>query len=291
MNLTLAYTDTEAQNVNDEAVRYATVFNPTAPIFESGEEAQRNFGGYFQRPLFDFFNPVALINQQKFTTEVRSALYSYRVEYDISDKFTIASQFSQDKLTVFNTQFFSRQDFQTGFGRNGQAGQDMFDRTQSIWNGTIRFEDEIFDKMNFTFLLGGETQTFAERGMNASTTRFLFDLGPNNLGAGGLRFGPGTGMDSFASRAVLNSFFGRANFNYSNTYFLSASLRAETYSGFGRENQTGYFPAVSAGADFTQIFDMGIFSQFKPRASFGIVGQLPPSPTLALGIFGNGNRC
>jgi iron complex outermembrane receptor protein len=290
MNLTLAYTDTEAQNVNDEAVRYATVFNPTAPIFESGEEAQRNFGGYFQRPLFDFFNPVALINQQKFTTEVRSALYSYRVEYDISDKFTIASQFSQDKLTVFNTQFFSRQDFQTGFGRNGQAGQDMFDRTQSIWNGTIRFEDEIFDKMNFTFLLGGETQTFAERGMNASTTRFLFDLGPNNLGAGGLRFGPGTGMDSFASRAVLNSFFGRANFNYSNTYFLSASLRAETYSGFGRENQTGYFPAVSAGADFTQIFDMGIFSQFKPRASFGIVGQLPPSPTLALGIFGNGNR-
>jgi hypothetical protein len=74
-----------------------------------------------------------------------------------------------------------------------------------------------------------------------------------------LRFGPGTDLRSDASRAVLNSLFGRANFNYNNTYFLSASLRAETYSGFGRDNQTGLFPAVSAGADFTQIFDMGIF--------------------------------
>jgi iron complex outermembrane receptor protein len=290
MNFSLAFTNTEAENVNEEAVRYATVFNPTAPIRENTEEANRNFDGYFQRPLFDFYNPVALINQQSFTTEVKSALYSYRIEYDLSNKLTIASQFSQDRLNVLNTSFFSRRDFNTGFGRSGQAGQELFDRNQTILNGTLRFEDEIFDRMNFTLLLGGETQIFAERGMNVSTARFLFDQGPNNLGAGGLRFGPGTDLSSNASRAVLNSLFGRANFNYFNTYFLSASLRAETYSGFGRENQTGLFPAVSIGTDLTQIFDMGIFNQFKLRSSFGKVGQLPPSPTLALGIFGNGNR-
>ncbi len=304
MNINLSFSNTDASNVNDEAVRYATVFNPTAPIFErdfSPQEspgdretrlgdANRNFGGYFQRPLFDFYNPVALINQQSFTNEQRAAIYSFRAEYDLSDKFTIASQFSQDRFTDLSTQFFSRQDFQTGFGRVGQAGQNMFDRTTTILNGTIRFEDEIFDRMNFTFLLGGETQLFNERGFNASTARFLFDLGPNNLGAGGLRFGPGTGMGSFANTSTLNSLFARANFNYANTYFVSASVRAETFSGFGRDNQTGYFPAISLGADFTQIFDMGPFSQFKPRVSAGVVGQLPPSPTLALGIFGTGNR-
>ncbi|MFD2200256.1 SusC/RagA family TonB-linked outer membrane protein [Shivajiella indica] len=290
MNLSLSYTNTDAVDVNGEAVRYATIYNPTAPIRENTAEANSDFGGYFQRPLFDFYNPVALINQQRFTNETQAALYSYRIEFDITDKITAATQFSQDRLSILSSEFFSRQDFQTGFGRNGQAGQRNFDRTQTIWNGTLRYEDEIFDNMNFTFLLGGETQIFEEKGFNASTTRFLFDQGPNNLGAGGLRFGPGTDMSSFATRAVLNSLFGRANFNYANTYFLSASLRAETYSGFGKDNQTGLFPAISAGADFTQIFDMGIFSQFKPRASFGVVGQLPPSPTLALGIYGNGNR-
>lgn len=290
LNMSLAYSATDATNVNAEAVRYATIYNPTAPIFEDTEAANRNFGGFFQRPLFDFFNPVALINQQRFTNEQRAAIYSFRAEFDLTDKWTIASQFSQDRFTDLATQFYSRQDFDVGFGRNGQAGQNMFDRTTSIWNGTIRFEDEIADRLNFAFIAGAETQIFEERGMNASTTRFLFDQGPNNLGAGGLRLGPGTGMGSFATRAILNSLFGRANFNFANTYFLSASVRAETYSGFGRENQTGIFPAVSAGADLTQVFDMGIFNQFKPRASFGVVGQLPPSPTLALGIYGNGNR-
>lgn len=290
LNLNLSFTNTDGQNVNSEAVRYATIYNPTAPVFENTEGANRDFGGYFQRPLFDFYNPVALINQQRFTNEQRAAIYSFRAEYDLSDKFTISSQFSQDRFTDLSTQFYSRQDFETGFGRNGQAGQNLFDRTTSIWNGTIRFEDEIADRLNFALLAGAETQVFEERGMNASSTRFLFDQGPNNLGAGGLRLGPGTGMGSFATRAILNSLFTRANFNYANTYFLSASLRAETYSGFGRENQTGLFPAVSAGADLTQVFDMGIFNQFKPRASFGVVGQLPPNPTLALGIYGNGNR-
>lgn len=305
MNLNLAFTNTDGTNVNEEAVRYATIYNPTAPIFErdfnpAGEtpaqrearlaNANRNFGGYFQRSLFDFFNPVALINQQRFTDNFQNALYSYRVEFDLTEKITVASQFSQDRWTRQNTSFFSRQDFATGFGRFGQAGQNVENRNTTVWNGTIRFEDEIADRLNFTFLLGGETQIFEESRLWAASTRFLFDQGPNNLGAGGLRFGPGTDLRSEAQRSVLNSVFGRANFNYNNTYFLSASLRAETFSGFGKENQTGLFPAVSAGADFTQIFDMGIFNQFKPRASFGVVGQLPPSPTLALGVFGNGNR-
>jgi len=47
---------------------------------------------------------------------------------------------------------------------------------------------------------------------------------------------------------------------------------------------------VSLGADFTQLFDMGVFNQFKPRVSYGITGNLPPSSTLALGVYGNGNR-
>ena len=305
MNMGLAYTQTNTKDVNGEAVRYATIYNPTAPIFErdfnaTGESsedrdtrlanANRDFGGYFQRPLFDYFNPVALINQQQFTNDIKSAIYSYRIEYDISDKVTIASQFSEDRLTVNSTQFYSFQDYNVGFGRSGSAGQNLFNNTTSILNGTIRFEDEIFDRMNFTLLGGAETQIFNANGFNASSSRYLFDQGANNLGAGGLRFGPGTDMGSYAVRSVLNSMFGRANFNYNNTYFFSASLRAETFSGFGKENQTGVFPAVTAGADLTQVLDMGPFSQFKPRASFGVVGQLPPSPTLALGIFGNGNR-
>lgn len=293
MNLNLSFTDTEARDVPGEALLYATILNPTMPVFDNSPNGLLN-GGFFQPTGFDNNNPVALINLRENNTKVRNALYSYRAEFDITNDLIISAQFSQDILNTLNGQSASRFDGALGEGagraNGGIAQQNAYDRINTIVSGNIRYEKEVLDGLNMSVLLGAETQIFNERGFGAQVRQFLFDQSWNNLGAGGIRFGANTNLYSFANTSTLNSIFGRANFNYSNTYFFSATLRAETYSGFGRENQTGYFPAFSAGADLTQIFDMGVFNQFKLRSSFGIVGQLPPSPTLALGIFGNGNR-
>lgn len=293
MNLNLSFTDTEARDVPGEALLYATILNPTMPIFDNSPNGLLN-GGYFQPTGFDNNNPVALINLRENNTKVRNALYSYRAEFDITDDLIISAQFSQDILNTLNGQSASRFDGALGEGagraNGGIAQQNTYDRINTILSGNIRYEKEVIDGLNMSLLVGAETQIFNERGFGAQVRQFLFDQSWNNLGAGGIRFGANTNLYSFANTSTLNSIFGRANFNYNNTYFFSATLRAETFSGFGRENQTGYFPAFSAGADLTQVFDMGDFNQFKLRSSFGIVGQLPPSPTLALGIFENGNR-
>lgn len=291
MNVSLAFTDTEANDVPGEALLYATILNPTMPVFDNSPNGLLN-GGFFQPSGFDNNNPVGLINTRTNQTKVRNALYSYRAEYDITDKLIVSAQFSQDVLNTLNGQYNSRLDGAPGGGRanNGVAQQNTFDRTNTIVSGNLRYETEIFDGMNMSILGGVETQLFDERGFGAQARQFLYDQGWNNLGAAGIRFGDNTNLYSFANKSTLNSVFGRANFNYRNIYFFSATLRAETYSGFGPANQTGYFPAFSAGADLTQIFDMGPFNQFKLRSSFGIVGQLPPSPTLAVGVYGNGNR-
>jgi len=287
MNVNLSFTDTEANDVPGEAVLYATILNPTMPIFD---ETQR--GGYFVPTGFDNNNPVSLINTRVNNAKVRNALYSYRAEFDLTDNLIISGQFSQDILNVLSGRFQSRNDGAPGGGgaNNGIAGQNTFDRINTVVSGNLRYENDIFDRTNFTFLLGAETQLFNERGFDVGVRQFLFDQSWNNLGAGGIRFGGNTNVSSFANKSTLNSVFGRANFNINNAYFVSGTLRMETYSGFGRENQTGYFPAVSAGANLTNLFDMGPFSQFKLRASYGLVGQLPPSPTLAIGVFGNGQR-
>jgi iron complex outermembrane receptor protein len=287
-NVNLSFSTIDSESINDAAFRYATLYNPTAPIFE--EDPANRFGGYFQRDLFDFYNPVAIANQQKFVGETKTALTSYRVEYDFLPNLTLTAQYSEDRQNTLSGAFWSRQDFQVGFGSKGSAERNTFDRQQKIFESTLRYETDLTDGLNMTLLGGIAFQSTLNQGFNARVRQYLFDLGWNNLGAGSIRLGNNTNVSSFANEDQLNSLFGRANFNYNNTYFFSASVRAETYSGFGENNQTGVFPALSLGADFTQIFDMGIFSQFKPRASFGITGNLPPSPTLALGVFGNGNR-
>ncbi len=288
--INLSFTNVDSESINDAAFRYATLYNPTAPIFENTEDANNRFGGYFQRDLFDFYNPVALANQQRFVGETKTSLTSYRVEYDIVNNLTISAQYSQDRRNTLSGAFWSRQDFQVGFGAGGSAQRNTFDRQQKIFESTLRYEKEITDGLNMTLLGGVALQSTKNQGFNARVRQYLFDLGWDNLGAGAIRLGNNTDVSSFANEDQLNSLFARSNFTYNNTYFFSASVRGETYSGFGEENQTGVFPAVSAGADFTQIFDMGIFNQFKPRVSYGVTGNLPPSPTLALGVFGNGNR-
>lgn len=46
---------------------------------------------------------------------------------------------------------------------------------------------------------------------------------------------------------ALASFFGRANYNYKETYMASFTLRADGSSNFSRGHRWGYFPSVSAG--------------------------------------------
>lgn len=289
MNVNLSFSTIDEESINDAAFRYATIYNPTAPIFEDTENSKR-FGGYFQRDLFDFFNPVALANQQKFVKERKTALTSYRAEYDILPNLTIAAQYSQDRTNTLGGDFWAREDFQVGFGAKGSAQRRTDDRSQKIFESTLRFEKDLSSKLNMTLLGGVAFQNTTNQGFNTRVRQYLFDQGWNNLGGGAIRVGNNTNVASYANEDQLNSVFGRANFNYNNMFFLSASVRAETYSGFGPNNQTGVFPAASLGADFTQLFDMGIFSAFKPRVSYGVTGNLPPSPTLALGAFGNGNR-
>ena len=290
LNFNLSFTNVDSESINDAAFRYATIYNPTAPIFEDTPVANQRFGGYFQRDLFDFYNPVALARQQKFVGETKTALVSYRAEFDILPNLTLSAQYSQDRRNTLSGGFWSIQDYQVGFGSQGSAERNTFDRNQRIFESTLRYEENLTDKLNMTLLGGVGVQYTTNQGFNARVRQYLFDLGWNNLGAGAIRLGNNTNVSSFANEDQLNSAFGRANFNYDNTFFFSATVRAETYSGFGANNQTGVFPAVSAGADFTQLFDMGVFNQFKPRVSYGITGNLPPSSTLALGVYGNGNR-
>lgn len=290
MNVNLSFSNVDSEDINGAAFRYATIYNPTAPIFEDSEDAMTRFGGYFQRDLFDFYNPVALANQQKFIGETKTALLSYRAEFDILPNLTISAQYSQDRRNTLSGAFWSRQDYQVGLGAGGSAERTAYDRDQKIFESTLRYETDITDGLNMTLLGGVAFQKTKNEGFGARVRQYLFDLGWDNLGAGSIRLGANTNLYSNANEDQLNSAFGRANFNYSNILFVSASVRAETYSGFGANNQTGIFPAFSIGSDFTQLFDMGVFSQFKPRVSYGVTGNLPPSPTLALGVFGNGNR-
>jgi len=86
----------------------------------------------------------------------------------------------------------------------------------------------------------------------------------------------GSSGTSNETKNVLISFFGRAQYDFSNRYLLSASLRRDGSSKFGANTKWGTFPAVSAGwriseENFMQSIDK--ISELKLRGSWGITGN------------------
>ncbi len=76
----------------------------------------------------------------------------------------------------------------------------------------------------------------------------------------------------------LASYIARAQYNYSGKYMLSAALRADGSSRFGKNNRWGYFPSASAawrfsGENFMENLGWTWFNDGKLRASYGKTGN------------------
>jgi TonB-linked SusC/RagA family outer membrane protein len=285
-NFGLTYNDRNQNSINLSAFRYAVIYNPTAPVFEGA--ADNRDGGYFQRDLFDFYNPVALSRQQRFGGERKNLLSNYRIEYDIIEDLTVALNYSVNEETGLNGSFWSKKDRVTGFGVQGQARRDTYNNTSKLLELTTKYTKK-FGDLNFEGLVGFANQSSDSEGFAVQTTQFLYDFnGWDGIDFGSQKQGNGTEASSYRNANTLRSVFGRANLNYKGTYFLSATVRSDSYSGFGKGNKTGYFPAVSGGVEVTKLVDLGVVSQLKVRGSYGVSGNLPPAADLALATFAPG---
>lgn len=285
----LAHNNRDQESINMAAFKYAVVYNPTAPIFD--DENTIEDGGYFQRDLFDFYNPVALRDQQLYLNERRNTLLNLKAEYEIIDNLTLGLNYGLDRETGMSGAYATKSDYVSGRGANGWANRTTYDRLTTLFEGTVNYNTRIGDDLEVNALLGGSRQEFDNEGFGVQVRQFLFDQTTfNNLGFGSLRQGNDTWVSSDKSIAQLNSYFSRVNLNFDNRYFLSASVRREAYSGFGENEKAGYFPAISAGTMLSDIFDLGPVNMLKLRVSYGVTGNLPPNPTLALPLSTPGNR-
>lgn len=80
------------------------------------------------------------------------------------------------------------------------------------------------------------------------------------------------------TKLVMNSIFGRLNYDYDNRYLLTASFRYDGASNLGEDNKYGFFPGLSVGWNaheekFWSVMPNAMTS-LKLRASYGVNGNL-----------------
>jgi iron complex outermembrane receptor protein len=271
---------------NENSFRYAIVSNPTVPVFDPNPQTP-NFGGYYERDIFDWFNPVSIAEQNIADGRDSRLLASIRGEYNFTSKFRAAVFYATQRESDWRGNYSPKTaKFGGGFGRNGLASVRNQERLNDLFETTLNYDTEV-GKVGMAFLGGYSFQEFFNQGSFMQAGNFLTDVFTyNNMGAAlDLENGLAT-VTSFANQNRLVAFFGRANFNWEDTYLLSISARYEGSSRFGANNKWGLFPAISAGVNIANLVDLPTVSAMKVRASYGRTGTQPGQSYLSLLRFG-----
>ena len=82
--------------------------------------------------------------------------------------------------------------------------------------------------------------------------------------------------DTYESKNTLMSYFGRVNYSYKDRYLLSASIRRDGSSRFGKDTKWGVFPSASVGwriSDEDFMANIDWLSSLKARVSWGKAGN------------------
>ena len=91
---------------------------------------------------------------------------------------------------------------------------------------------------------------------------------------------------NYLLRKKVRSLFGLASFGYNDTYFIDASLRNDNSSALPEENNSYWYPSVSASMIFSELFEWDPLSFGKLRASYAQAGSdlNPYETTMGYGV-------
>jgi TonB-dependent starch-binding outer membrane protein SusC len=275
----IAATNKDVQYALNEAFRYAVVYNPTAPVFDA---TATKYGGYYQSAKFDYLNPKAIIDQSTRDGKLKRIVGSIKGDYELVKGLNLGMLYSQNRESDLNGSYYSKFGYFLGTDRNGLANQFTEDRISNQFNTTLTYSKD-FGKVGLNLLGGYEYQDFNTQNYFVQAGDFLTDaFGYNNIQTAQdfPNAKANIGSNRFSSKLV--AFFGRANINFDDTYFLTASLRREGSSTFGANNKWGLFPGISGGVALNKLFNISGVDNLKLRAGYGVTGALPRDPYLSL---------
>ncbi len=287
-NFNINTTNRNAQYGFPDAFKYATIFNPTAPVHSTNPLYDLTGGGYFESNFVDYSNPVAMLQQNTNEGTIKKFNIGGTVTYEIMPGLKFATEYYKQTSSNYHSEYspidaFISRGFPlgSGFSRSGLSIKNDDESANTLYQNTLAY-DKTFNKLELSSVVGYSYQDYLYQGFGAGGGNFVTDASGQNFSAA-LDFQNGIGsVTSYKNENRLISFFGRVNLNYDNIAFLSASLRRDGSTEFGAADKWGLFPSVSAGLDLTKILTLPSVSNLKLRGSYGVTGALPPNPYLSL---------
>jgi len=279
LGLTALYDRTDGIEGKSDVVSLGLQSDPIFPLYnENGnlgfKDPNSEWYRFAQYTDLQLWHPYSLTREANKQNKSFTTLGTAFAEYKITDGLKFRSSINANLLnTRFN--FFWNKDQKFGYSSALPAQGSANSRFMFNWltENTLNY-DKKFGDHNLSALLGFTYQQQRDEYMAVGAGNFPNDLVPT-LNAGTVNSGT-----TLAYEWGLLSYLGRLNYNFKDKYFLSGVIRRDGSSRFGKNNQFGYFPSISAGwliSDEDFMSDITAVSNLKFKASYGVSGnnQIP----------------
>ena len=267
-----------------DVFRNAIEANPTTPIMDPRQpNLYYNFKGQMAG-----YNPVEMEKLEKHTGTTKLLDWDGTIKLNLfpllltnpgKQVLTTQLTFADHQYDNYNQWFRpSTSTLAIESGRTGEASQNYSKSSLHSLEWITNYSNSFGDH-NLKVMAGYSYQYNKYSGLNASNKDFPNDaLEDNNLGSGTFAKEEGeVDMGSYMNDNKLIAFFGRVSYDWKGRYMMTASLRHEGSSKFGKNYKWGNFPAVSFGwrisdEPFMQETKSWL-TDLKLRADYGVTGN------------------
>ena len=226
------------------------------------------FSGYGQDATNNVWNPVAQAYEIKREYEQYRTLANLAADINITNDFRLNVMVGATTSSSHSYYFIPKLDV----FNNTAEGNDSRSNSLNWITETMLYYQKKLNDHSINAMVGYTTQQ-NDNGSNSVRSRSF----PNNLvhtlNAVSNNVDQGSSEESQWS---LISYLARLNYNYKSRYYVTASIRADGSSRFGRENKYGYFPSAALAWRFSEeafFKEISSISDLKLRLSYGATGN------------------
>lgn len=249
---------------------------PTLPVYDA-DGLPTQIEKFYSFGSSDMLNPLIFAERQ--TTRLsNSVVGNTTFEVILTKELTLKTLLGLEyghNLTDYYQPIIFETDRASG-------SQSTFYRNSFLNENTLSYAKTFGDIHNLNVVAGYTYQTDMSRSFGVSVNGFSNNTTRNyNLGAAEIINTPSSGYSEW----VLASWLGRVNYTFDDKYLLTASVRTDGSSRFGKNNRWATFPSVAVGWRISEeafMQDASFVSDLKLRASIGKTGNTALSPYRSL---------
>lgn len=242
------------------------------PIFDFGSAEMTFDDGYGNsvpglRPFAGTFNLAGSLNLDERSTSVDAVSARTFAEFSIIPglifRTNLSVDFNGSSGTVYQNSSYGDA---AGYGRITKS----YGRRMVLTLNELFTYNKSFGMNSLDILAGHESYQYRFNYLSATRTGFPFD-GIRELAAAST----GEGSDSFENNDRIESYLGRVNYDYSDRYYLSASIRRDGSSRFHPDTRWGTFWSLGGSWRISEesFLQIDWINSLKLKASYGVQGN------------------